>query len=56
MSLPHFYLENQVIAFEGTEAFPLRLSPDDAKHARALRLAPVSYTHLRPFRANRFFG
>ena len=40
MSLPHFYLENQVIAFEGTEAFPLRLSPDDAKHARALRLAP----------------
>ena len=40
MSLPHFYLENQVIASEGTEAFPLRLSPDDAKHARALRLAP----------------
>ena len=40
MSLPRFFLENQVLADEGAAAFPLRLSPDDAKHARALRLAP----------------
>lgn len=40
MSLPHFYLESQVIADEGAAAFPLRLAADDAKHARVLRLAP----------------
>ncbi len=40
MSIPHFYLENQVVASEEAEAFPLRLSPGDVKHARALRLAP----------------
>ena len=40
MSLPHFYLEDQVLADEVGEAFPLRLAPDDAKHARVLRLAP----------------
>ncbi|HIW75241.1 MULTISPECIES: RsmE family RNA methyltransferase [Gordonibacter] len=39
MSLPHFYLEEQVLADEGAEAFSLRLSRDDAKHARVLRLA-----------------
>ncbi|MEG0302391.1 RsmE family RNA methyltransferase [Gordonibacter sp.] len=39
MSLPHFYLENQVVAAEETAVFPLRLAPDDAKHARVLRLA-----------------
>ena len=40
MSLPHFYLEEQVVAREGAAVFPLRLAPDDAKHARVLRLAP----------------
>lgn len=40
MSLSHFFLEEQVLAAEGAEAFPLRLSRDDAKHARVLRLAP----------------
>lgn len=39
MSLPHFYLQNQVLADEGAAAFPLRLAPDDAKHARVLRLS-----------------
>lgn len=40
MSLPHFYLEEQVVALEGADVFPLRLAPDDAKHARVLRLSP----------------
>ena len=40
MSLPHFYLEDQVLAGEATATFPLRLAADDAKHARVLRLAP----------------
>lgn len=40
MSLPHFYLDDQVLAAEGAAAFPLRLAADDAKHARVLRLAP----------------
>ncbi|RNL48368.1 RsmE family RNA methyltransferase [Paraeggerthella hongkongensis] len=40
MSLPHFYLHDQVIADEPGQEFPLRLAPDDAKHARVLRLAP----------------
>lgn len=40
MSLPHFYLDEQVIALEEGEQFPLRLSAGDAKHARVLRLNP----------------
>lgn len=40
MSLPRFFLENQVIADEPQEVFPLRLARDDAKHAKVLRLAP----------------
>ena len=40
MSLQHFYLHDQVLADEGAPTFPLRLSPDDAKHARVLQLAP----------------
>lgn len=39
MSLPQFFLQDQVIAAEADEVFPLRLSRDDAKHARVLRLA-----------------
>ncbi len=39
MSLPHFYVEDQVIAHEDATVFPLRLSREDAKHARVLRLA-----------------
>ncbi|MFR5828139.1 MAG: RsmE family RNA methyltransferase [Adlercreutzia equolifaciens] len=38
MSLPRFFLENQVLAAETEAVFPLRLAPDDAKHARVLRL------------------
>lgn len=40
MSLPRFFLEDQVLAQEAEPVFPLRLAPDDMKHARALRLAP----------------
>ena len=39
MSLPRFFLENQVLAAETEAVFPLRLEADDAKHARVLRLA-----------------
>lgn len=39
MSLTHFFLENQIIAAEGEPVFPLRLSRDDAKHAKVLRLS-----------------
>ena len=40
MSLPRFFLENQVLADEVEEVFPLRLAADDARHAKVLRLAP----------------
>lgn len=40
MSLPHFFLENQVLSSETEPSFELRLSGDDAKHARVLRLKP----------------
>lgn len=40
MSLPHFYLQDQVIADQLNQDFVLRLARDDAKHARVLRLAP----------------
>lgn len=39
MSLHRFFLDTQVVASEAQEEFPLRLSDDDAKHARVLRLA-----------------
>ena len=39
MSLPRFFLENQVLAAETEAVFPLRLAADDAKHAKVLRLA-----------------
>lgn len=39
MSLPHFFLDDQVLALETEAVFPLRLARDDAKHARVLRLA-----------------
>ncbi len=38
MSLHRFFLENQVLAQESAEEFALRLSADDLKHARVLRL------------------
>lgn len=38
MSLPRFFLDNQVLAAETEAVFPLRLTADDAKHARVLRL------------------
>lgn len=40
MSLPRFFLDDQVIAAETEQEFPLRLASDDAKHARVLRLSP----------------
>lgn len=40
MSLPRFFLEDQVLASETASTFPLRLSADDVKHARVLRLVP----------------
>ncbi len=39
MSLPRFFLEQQVIAEEEAPVFPLRVAPDDARHAKVLRLA-----------------
>ncbi len=39
MSLPHFFLTDQVIADEPDQVFALALDRDDAKHARVLRLA-----------------
>lgn len=38
MSLPHFFLENQVLSEESVEVFELRLSADDLKHACVMRL------------------
>lgn len=38
MSLHRFFLENQVLAAEAEALFPLRLSADDARHAKVLRL------------------
>lgn len=40
MSLPHFFLEGQELSQETERDFELRVSSDDAKHARALRLQP----------------
>ena len=40
MSLPHVFLDEQVIAHETDLVFQLRLSGDDAKHLRVLRIAP----------------
>ncbi len=40
MSLPRFFLDNQVLSEETDEVFGLRLSADDFKHARVLRLKP----------------
>lgn len=39
MALHRFFLDDQVLAEERDEAFPLRLSADDARHAKVLRLA-----------------
>ncbi len=40
MSLHRFFLDQQVIAAEDEAVFPLRLSADDARHAKVLRLQP----------------
>lgn len=40
MSLHQLFLEEQVLAQETDAVFPLRLTPEDAKHVRVLRLAP----------------
>lgn len=40
MSLPQFFLDEQVLADEVQEQFSLALSRDDAKHAKVLRLDP----------------
>ncbi len=38
MSLPHFFLDDQVIATQEDSSFELQLSEEDGKHARVLRL------------------
>ncbi len=38
MALAHFFLNDQIIADETSEIFPLKLSPDDVLHAHVLRL------------------
>lgn len=40
MSLPRFFLAEQVLSDEEGRAFALRLADDDLRHVRALRLAP----------------
>lgn len=40
MSLPRFFLTEQILAEETEPEFVLRLSPDDAHHAQVLRLSP----------------
>lgn len=40
MSLHQLFLEEQVLAQETESVFPLRLTPEDAKHVRVLRIAP----------------
>lgn len=43
MSLPRFFLESQVLDTEKNEEIDLRLTDDDLKHARALRLKPQEH-------------
>lgn len=38
MSLPHFFLDEQILSFIETPSFVLRLSSEDRKHFNALRL------------------
>lgn len=40
MSLPHYFLQDQIISLEAQECFALALAPDDAKHMKVARLAP----------------
>lgn len=40
MSLPHFFLREQVLALESAPVFALQLESDDVKHAKVLRLLP----------------
>lgn len=40
MSLPQFFLDDQILGDETATAFRLRLNADDVRHARVLRLAP----------------
>ena len=39
MSLPHFFLKDQVVPQGEAPEFELRMAPDDLKHAKVLRLA-----------------
>ena len=43
MSLPHFFLDNQVLAQEKDPSFELRLNADDMKHVRALSMNPTEH-------------
>ncbi len=40
MSLHQLFLEDQILAHQTDAVFPLRLTPEDAKHVRVLRLIP----------------
>lgn len=54
MSLPLFFLDDQVLAAECEPVFPLRLSAEDAKHARVLRIAPGEHIAVVDADADRF--
>lgn len=40
MSLPHYFLQEQIISAQTQECFALALSSDDAKHMKVARMAP----------------
>lgn len=46
VSLPHFFLEDQVIAQEQDAEFIVRMTKEDARHARVLRLMPGEHIAL----------
>ena len=53
MSFHHFFLDGQIIAEETAQEFPVRLSAEDAKHARVLRLSEGE--HISVVDAERLF-
>lgn len=54
MSLPHFFLESQVLSLETDHVFGLQVSADDAKHAKVLRLQPGEHIAVVDASSNYF--
>lgn len=54
MSLPRFFLDDQVISAETDETFILRLGDDDAKHLSVLRLATNEHVAVIDARGDYF--